>query len=364
MIAPGRGVRVSAPAPDGLTSLLIPIEPPSPSKPASSSEQQAPPQEKRKRGRPRLSKQKSVVTKNGGGRRASAKFSNLRRISVVLADKIRRAGEMSAISIAEEMVFEAVSEMGVENGGGCEDKVGKDVISVEKNVRRRLYDALKVLCSVGIIEKVGGCGRGVGAKGGVLRWKGVEGSMLGIDEGCGDVGVLEGRVRRKVEMVAKLEGEVEVVRRLCERNLGRKVGFEEEGGGVGGKVYLPFVLVGAGKDVRIDVESSDDMGFMKFGFSDQFLVHHDRFVVEKLLGRGGEGYCEKQGFDVRQVVDAGQELGGFRDSNATLVNIQDPCSMDSSMGHSMHAMDIGCEGGFGGRDAELLSFDSEFGDAD
>lgn len=131
------------------------------------------------------------------GARALPVNKNLRAISLSLVAKVRTARAATSTAIANELAREAVAEVGV----GVSDA---ELLAVEKNIRRRLYDSLKVLVSVGAIsrESTGG------AK--VLVWNGV-GHLLpgasGVGGGAtGERRRLRERVRERRGMVAEKRG--------------------------------------------------------------------------------------------------------------------------------------------------------------
>lgn len=85
---------------------------------------------------------------------------NLRAISLSLVAKIRAREEVTSTDISNELAREAVAM--VATGGKV---TREELAAVEKNIRRRLYDSLKVLVSVGAIR------RGRSSK--TLTWNGV-----------------------------------------------------------------------------------------------------------------------------------------------------------------------------------------------
>ena len=73
---------------------------------------------------------------------------NLRWTAVALAAKMRRERERLSLHVADEVAAEAARETRLSHPS-------KDVSSVERNTRRRVYDALKVMVAVGVIRRFG-----------------------------------------------------------------------------------------------------------------------------------------------------------------------------------------------------------------
>lgn len=92
------------------------------------------------------------------GRRPLPINKNLRAISLSLVAKVRARPVVTSTEIANELAREAMAEI-------ASDVSPAELAAVEKNIRRRLYDSLKVLVSVGAIT------RGRASK--TLRWNGV-----------------------------------------------------------------------------------------------------------------------------------------------------------------------------------------------
>lgn len=86
---------------------------------------------------------------------ASICGKNLRWTAVTLAAKMRRERERLSLHVADEVAADAARETRMVHPT-------KDCSSVERNTRRRVYDALKVMTAVGCIEKMGKSLRWIG----------------------------------------------------------------------------------------------------------------------------------------------------------------------------------------------------------
>jgi Transcription factor DP/E2F/DP family winged-helix DNA-binding domain len=234
---------------------------------------------------------------------------NLRAISLALVAKVRARAVSTSTAIAEELAREAVAEVAA---GGVSRA---ELAAVEKNIRRRLYDALKVLVSVGAITRVRASK--------TLRWNGVahlrptsnarpppsSPSSTGArppaaaadqqgptaadaaaleqlrDSAAEQVSAARVRVGDKAATLRALSGQQEALNALCERNRARPQALGPDHSGL---IPLPFVLVRTPDATNITLETTDDAQSVYFAFSDYFQVVNDAGIIDRLF-RGAEG---------------------------------------------------------------------------
>lgn len=223
-----------------------------------------------------------VVTarKSRAGARALPVNKNLRTISLSLVAKVRGRAAVTSAEVANELAKEAVAEVAAAGGGAVTDG---DLTAVEKNIRRRLYDSLKVLVSVGVIRREGSGG------GKVLRWVGVGHLVPEAVRGAGGGGggeraaVEEARARvgEKRRVLNGLLEQEACLKMLYDRNLrraGAGGGSEDEG-----RIQLPFVLVRTPEETEIKLESTDDARRIFFDFSAYFQVVNDSVILTRIF---------------------------------------------------------------------------------
>ncbi|XP_039044445.1 transcription factor-like protein DPA [Hibiscus syriacus] len=138
----------------------------------------------------------------------------------------------------------------------------------EKNVRRRVYDALNVLMAMDIVtsEKK------------EIRWKGLSPTQTKDFEELKAMQVqLMTRVSRKAaylkdleEQIAGLENVIKRNQQMPKNNTTPKEGFT-----------LPFILVQRSPHVTVEIEISEDMQLVHLDFnSTPFHLHDDAYVLK------------------------------------------------------------------------------------
>ncbi|XP_042476049.1 transcription factor-like protein DPB [Macadamia integrifolia] len=208
----------------------------------------------------------------------------LRQFSMKVCEKVESKGRTTYNEVADELVAEFADPS---NSLASPDQQQYD----EKNIRRRVYDALNVLMAMEIISK--------DKK--EIQWKGLpRTSVNDIEELKAERVGLRYKTRMKegistwiMDFIAlKFVG----LQNLIQRN------EELYGSGntpVGG-VALPFILVQTRPHATVEVEISEDMQLVHFDFnSTPFELHDDNYVLKAMR------FCERpQGDD-----------GGTNDSN-------------------------------------------------
>lgn len=139
----------------------------------------------------------------------------------------------------------------------------------EKNIRRRVYDALNVLMAMNIISK----------ERKDITWRGLPTSP---DADLEALRAEKLRVRlrcdKKHAHLAELVEQHGALEALLARNAAaRALG---EGGAPASRIALPFILVQTRPGTTVEVEMSEDQQLMHFDFnSTQFKIHDDAFVL-------------------------------------------------------------------------------------
>ncbi|PWZ06864.1 Transcription factor-like protein DPB [Zea mays] len=146
----------------------------------------------------------------------------------------------------------------------------------EKNIRRRVYDALNVLMAMDIISK--------DKK--EIQWKGLpRTSISDIEELKTELVGLKGRIEKKSVYLQELQDQYVGLQNLIQRN----EQLYGSGNTPSGGVALPFILVQTRPHATVEVEISEDMQLVHFDFnSTPFELHDDSYVLKEMRFCGRE----------------------------------------------------------------------------
>jgi transcription factor Dp-1 len=178
----------------------------------------------------------------GGSASGSGKASKgLRHFSMKVCEKVESKGTTTYNEVADELVNEM-------RGDPHEDGVCYD----EKNIRRRVYDAINVLMALDIIAK----------EKKAIMWKGFPQNRSGstpVQRLLAEKSNLAHSVERKAEALAELIEQQKALKHVLQRN-------QAAGSATGTALQLPFILVQAKPDATVEVQISDDMRDVTFDF--------------------------------------------------------------------------------------------------
>ncbi|KAK7848699.1 transcription factor-like protein dpb, partial [Quercus suber] len=149
----------------------------------------------------------------------------------------------------------------------------------EKNIRRRVYDALNVLMAMDIISK--------DKK--EIQWKGLPRTSLNdIEELKTERLGLRNRIEKKAAYLQELDEQFVGLQNLIQRN----EQLYSSGNAPSGGVALPFILVQTRPHATVEVEISEDMQLVHFDFnSTPFELHDDNYVLKAMK------FCERPQVD-------------------------------------------------------------------
>ncbi|KAJ0908563.1 putative transcription factor E2F-DP family [Helianthus annuus] len=166
------------------------------------------------------------------------------------------------IRVADELVAE-FGDPG--NGVQATDQQQYD----EKNIRRRVYDALNVLMAMDIISK--------DKK--EIHWRGLPQSNFNNIEELKNRLALQSRFEKKSAYLRELEDQYVGLQNLIQRNEQLYSAGDVPTGGVA----LPFILVQTRPHATVEVEISEDMQLVHFDFnSTPFEIHDDNHVLKAM----------------------------------------------------------------------------------
>ncbi|KAF5737528.1 transcription factor-like protein DPB [Tripterygium wilfordii] len=192
----------------------------------------------------------------------------LRQFSMKVCEKVESKGRTTYNEVADELVAEFADPS---NGVTTPDQQQYD----EKNIRRRVYDALNVLMAMDIISK--------DKK--EIQWKGLPRTSLNdIEELKAERLGLRNRIEKKATYLQELEEQYIGLQNLIQRN----EQLYSSGNSPSGGVSLPFILVQTRPHATVEVEISEDMQLVHFDFnSTPFELHDDNYVLKAMK------FCER-----------------------------------------------------------------------
>ena len=187
----------------------------------------------------------------------------LRHFSMKVCEKVEQKGRTTYNEVADELVAEfAVA--------------GPDLVSAqdqaydEKNIRRRVYDALNVLMAMEIITK---------EKKSIL-WRGLptnteqEGARLQMD-----LNSRAERMERKRSHLSELITQQVSFKQLIARNRSPQGNASAP---ADTRIKLPFIVVNTKRETVIDCEMAEDQQEIFFNFSAPFEIHDDSETLKRM----------------------------------------------------------------------------------
>mmetsp|Transcript_48389 Transcript_48389/g.92571 ORF Transcript_48389/g.92571 Transcript_48389/m.92571 type:complete len:343 (+) Transcript_48389:387-1415(+) len=201
------------------------------------------------------SKKKKRATRAGVVDKSS---KGLRHFSLKVCEKVKERHRTTYNEVAEDLVLEfgqlAASE---------DSKVEFD----EKNIRRRVYDALNVLMALDIIVK----------EKKEIIWRGWSDSSPKADLQAyrEQVAARKELTEQKEKYFAELSAQYEAMNNLVKRNM--------QGNMEGHRIELPFILVKTSSEALVDVNMSVDSDVCHIDFhKHKFELHDDNYVLGQL----------------------------------------------------------------------------------
>ncbi|GLJ21407.1 hypothetical protein SUGI_0394140, partial [Cryptomeria japonica] len=186
----------------------------------------------------------------------------LRHFSMKVCKKVESKGWTTYNEVASELVAEF---MNPNSTLVSQDQQQYD----EKNIRRRVYDALNVLMAMDIITK--------DKK--EIQWKGLPTAHLNdIEQLKTERKQVITRIDKKRAYLQELEEQITGLQNLVLRN--ERV--SKSGNHTSGGVALPFILVKTHPHATVDIEISEDMQLVHFDFNSIFELHDDACMLKAM----------------------------------------------------------------------------------
>jgi len=177
--------------------------------------------------------------------------------------KVEEKGQTTYNEVADELVREVMAERKAAPEEGPRGKYD------EKNIRRRVYDALNVLMAMDIISK----------EKKEIRWKGLPSNAHhDLDMLQREGQFRRAEVERKRESLRELLVQQVCFRNLVEHNQNRASSTQagEE------KIPLPFIVVNTHSSAVIQCKMSPDRTDVMFDFSMPFEINDDNTILKRL----------------------------------------------------------------------------------
>lgn len=201
----------------------------------------------------------------------------LRHFSMKVCEKVQRKGTTSYNEVADELVAEFASEPASSGGGhhGRSSSGGNnnngDQTYDQKNIRRRVYDALNVLMAMNIISK----------EKKEIRWLGLP------TNSAQECQKLEVEKQKRLERISvKKQHLYDVLlqqiafKNLVERN--KRMELLKHTPSLGAIIPLPFIIINTKKETVIDCSISNDKSEYLFTFDSTFEIHDDIEVLKRM----------------------------------------------------------------------------------
>lgn len=186
----------------------------------------------------------------------------LRHFSMKVCEKVQKKGITSYNEVADELVAEFTDPRNMTQSDQSYD---------QKNIRRRVYDALNVLMAMNIISK----------EKKEIKWIGLPTNSA---QECQNLDVekqrrLE-RIKHKTQQLQELILQQIAFKNLVQRNKGTE---EREGMPMSNSaIQLPFIVVNTSKKTVIDCSISNDKYEYLFNFDNTFEIHDDIEVLKRM----------------------------------------------------------------------------------
>ncbi|XP_043712002.1 transcription factor-like protein DPB isoform X2 [Telopea speciosissima] len=182
----------------------------------------------------------------------------LRELSIIVCKKVECKGRTTYSEVADEIIVESAAKR---NNSMSLDEFD------EKNIRRRVYDAINVLMALNIVTK--------DKK--EIQWKGLPCTDTKDLEDLEGVRIkLINSIQKKAAYLQDLEEQIVGIQNLIRRNQQMDMsGISSEG------FSLPFILVQTRPHATVEIEISEDMQLVHFDFNcTPFSLHDDAYILK------------------------------------------------------------------------------------
>ncbi|XP_078514192.1 transcription factor Dp-1 isoform X1 [Lissotriton helveticus] len=189
----------------------------------------------------------------------------LRHFSMKVCEKVRKKGTTSYNEVADELVAEFST---LDNHISPNESQAYD----QKNIRRRVYDALNVLMAMNIISK----------EKKEIKWIGLPTNSA---QECQN---LEVERQRRLERIKQKQSQLQelILQQIAFKNLVQRNRQTEQQTNKtppsNSVIHLPFIIVNTSKKTVIDCSISNDKFEYLFNFDNTFEIHDDIEVLKRM----------------------------------------------------------------------------------
>nr|XP_028587018.1 transcription factor Dp-2 isoform X1 [Podarcis muralis]XP_028587019.1 transcription factor Dp-2 isoform X1 [Podarcis muralis]XP_028587021.1 transcription factor Dp-2 isoform X1 [Podarcis muralis] len=200
------------------------------------------------------SKRSRKGDKNGKG---------LRHFSMKVCEKVQHKGTTSYNEVADELVSDFTNSNG---------HLATDSVYDQKNIRRRVYDALNVLMAMNIISK----------EKKEIKWIGLPTNSA---QECQN---LEIEKQRRIERIKQKRAQLQelILQQIAFKNLVQRNQQNEQqtqgAPALNSTIQLPFLVINTSKSTVIDCSISPDKFEYLFNFDSTFEIHDDTEVLKRM----------------------------------------------------------------------------------
>ncbi|CAB9525851.1 Transcription factor Dp-1 [Seminavis robusta] len=208
------------------------------------------------------------------GSTSASSTLGLRNMSVKICEKVQSRGKVTCNELADELLQIVQTEQGSQ---------GDDRVCDDKNLRRRLYDALNVLEAVDVIEK----------ENKDITWKGMPD---GHDDS--ELQRLVAEHDKSINGIHQKEDELreKLVQYIANRNLVRSNKQRAALGLSAKKVAFPFVVLNAHPYAEVQCDASCDLTDLMIDVNAPFALHDDNSVLRHM------GFDQTTTFDLEELI--------------------------------------------------------------
>ena len=203
-----------------------------------------------------VAKKKKRVQRAGTSGKAN---KGLRHFSMKVCQKVEAKGKTSYNEVADELLQEFAADVLTNPVDQSYD---------EKNIRRRVYDALNVLMAMDIISK----------EKKEISWKGLPESTANNTSALRrEKETIHKSVERKKRHLEELLLQQVAFKNLVRRNSTQTATHAEET-----KIPLPFIIVSTKNQTVVQCEMAEDRSDIFFNFDAPFEIHDDNEILKKM----------------------------------------------------------------------------------
>ncbi|KAL4609191.1 transcription factor Dp-1-like [Arapaima gigas] len=199
------------------------------------------------------------------GKKGEKNGKGLRHFSMKVCEKVQKKGVTTYNEVADELVAEFSS---TDNHISPSDSHVYD----QKNIRRRVYDALNVLMAMNIISK----------EKKEIKWIGLPTNSA---QECQN---LELERQRRLERIKQKQSQLQelILQQIAFKNLVQRNRKAEQQSNRPPQpfsvIHLPFIIVNTSKKTVIDCSISSDKFEYLFNFDNTFEIHDDIEVLKRM----------------------------------------------------------------------------------